>query len=290
MMGTQSKPRRNVGFEFVQALAGELSSGKIDLPSFPEVATRVRQLLNDSNSSVDQLVRVVGSEPALAARLMLVANASSFNRSGKQITDLRTAVNRIGHSMVRSASMAFAMSQLRRGAKLEKLQSRLNRLWQRSTKVAAFAYVLARTCSTVNPDEALLAGMMHGFGKLYIMTRAAQHPQLFTDHVTLDDILVKWHASIGKAILENWEFPEAMCSAIGEQDDHGREEEAEPDLRDIVAIAILMASYPAAIPNLELALDGLAPTKRLGLDQARIRTVMLDCAAEISALSEALGS
>jgi HD-like signal output (HDOD) protein len=290
MTRTQSKPQRNVGFEFVQALAGELSSGKIDLPSFPEVATRVRQLLNDPHSSVEQLVRVVGSEPALAARLMLVANASSFNRTGKQVTDLRTAINRIGHSMVRSASMAFAMSQLRRGAKLEKLQSRLNKLWQRSTKVAAFAYVLARTCSTVNPDEALLAGMMHGIGKLYIMTRAAQHPQLFTDHVTLDEILGKWHASIGKAILENWEFPEPMCSAIGEQDEHGREEEIEPDLRDIVAIAILMASYPAAIPNLELALDGLPSTTRLGLDQARIRTVMLDCAAEVSALSEALGS
>ena len=290
MTRTQSKPQRNVGFEFVQALAGELSSGKIDLPSFPEVATRVRQLLNDPHCSVDQLVRVVGSEPALAARLMLVANASSFNRSGKQITDLRTAINRIGHSMVRSASMAFAMSQLRRGAKLEKLQSRLNKLWQRSTKVAAFAYVLARTCSTVNPDEALLAGMMHGIGKLYIMTRAAQHPQLFTDHVTLDEILGKWHTSIGKAILENWEFPDSMCAAIGEQDDHGREEDVEPDLRDIVAIAILMASYPAAVPNLELALDGLPPAARLGLDQARIRTVMLDCAAEVSALSEALGS
>jgi HD-like signal output (HDOD) protein len=290
MTRTQSKPQRNVGFEFVQALAGELSSGKIDLPSFPEVATRVRQLLNDPHSSVEQLVRVVGSEPALAARLMLVANASSFNRTGKQITDLRTAINRIGHSMVRSASMAFAMSQLRRGAKLEKLQSRLNKLWQRSTKVAAFAYVLARTCSTVNPDEALLTGMMHGIGKLYIMTRAAQHPQLFTDHVTLDEILGKWHASIGKAILENWEFPESMCSAIGEQDDHGREEDIEPDLRDIVAIAILMASYPAAIPNLELALNGLPPSIRLGLDQARIRTVMQDCAAEVSALSEALGS
>jgi HD-like signal output (HDOD) protein len=186
--------------------------------------------------------------------------------------------------------MAFAMSQLRRGAKLEKLQSRLNKLWQRSTKVAAFAYVLARTCSAVNPDEALLAGMMHGIGKLYIMTRAAQYPQLFTDHVTLDEILGIWHASIGKAILENWEFPDGMCAAIGEQDEHGREEDVAPDLRDIVAIAILMASYPAAVPNLELALDGLPPSTRLGLDQARIRIVMLDCAAEVSALSAALGS
>lgn len=285
---TQPKPDSSVAFEFVRSLAGELSSGKIDLPSFPEIATRVRQVLQDPKSSIDQVVRLVGSEPALAARLMRVSNASAFNRSGKQVTDLRTAINRIGYSMVRSAAMAFAMSQLRRGAKLERLQSRLDQLWQISTQVAALAYVLARTCSKVNPDEALLAGMMHGIGKLYIMTRAAQHPELFVDNETLDEICGSWHASIGKAILENWEFSDLMANAVGEQEDFSRDEEVEPDLRDVIAIAILMASYEADIPGLQLALNGLPATIRLGLDEARIHAVIEDCAAEVSALSEAL--
>jgi HD-like signal output (HDOD) protein len=288
LANTQPKTDSSVAFEFVRSLAGELSSGKIDLPSFPEIATRVRQVLQDPKSSIDQVVRLVGSEPALAARLMRVSNASAFNRSGKQVTDLRTAINRIGYSMVRSAAMAFAMSQLRRGAKLERLQSRLDQLWQISTQVAALAYVLARTCSKVNPDEALLAGMMHGIGKLYIMTRAAQHPELFVDNETLDEICGSWHASIGKAILENWEFSDLMANAVGEQDDFSREDEVEPDLRDVIAIAILMASYEADIPGLQIALNGLPATIRLGLDEARIHTVIEDCAAEVSALSEAL--
>jgi len=288
LANTQLKTDSSVAFEFVRSLAGELSSGKIDLPSFPEIATRVRQVLQDPNSSIDQVVRLVGSEPALAARLMRVSNASAFNRSGKQVTDLRTAINRIGYSMVRSAAMAFAMSQLRRGAKLDRLQSRLDQLWQISTQVAALAYVLARTCSKVNPDEALLAGMMHGIGKLYIMTRAAQHPELFVDNETLDEICASWHASIGKAILENWEFSDLMANAVGEQDDFSREEEVEPDLRDVIAIAILMASYEADIPGLQIALNGLPATIRLGLDEARLHTVIEDCAAEVSALTEAL--
>ena len=288
LANTQPKTDSSVAFEFVRSLAGELSTGKIDLPSFPEIATRVRQVLQDPKSSIDQVVRLVGSEPALAARLMRVSNASAFNRSGKQVTDLRTAINRIGYSMVRSAAMAFAMSQLRRGAKLERLQSRLDQLWQISTQVAALAYVLARTCSKVNPDEALLAGMMHGIGKLYIMTRAAQHPELFVDNETLDEICGSWHASIGKAILENWEFSDLMAEAVGEQDDFSREDEVEPDLRDVIAIAILMASYEADIPGLQIALNGLPATIRLGLDEARIHTVIEDCAAEVSALSEAL--
>jgi HD-like signal output (HDOD) protein len=286
---SQQKADTTLAFEFVRSLAGELSSGKIDLPSFPEVATQVRKVLADPKSSIDQVVRVVGSEPALSARLMRVANASAFNRSGKQITDLRTAINRIGYSMVRTASMAFAMSQLRRGAKLERLQARLDQLWAASTQVAALACVLARNCSKINPDEAMLGGMMHGIGKLYIMTRAAQHPDLFVDDATLNEILDSWHASIGKAILENWEFSDEMALAVGEQEDHSREEEVEPDLRDVLAMAILMTGYLGDRPALEVALNGLPTAIRLGLDETRISKVLDECASEVSALGEALG-
>src|ERR1700677_4725831 len=83
-------------FGFIQSLASELSAGKVDLPSFPEIAVRVRRILSDPNSSVEQVVRVVGSEPALSARLLRIANSTSLNRSGKAVTDLRTAINRIG--------------------------------------------------------------------------------------------------------------------------------------------------------------------------------------------------
>ncbi len=290
MTSTQAQPSASVAFEFVRSLAAELSSGKIELPSFPEAVIRVRQVLSDPNSSIEHVVRVVGAEPALAARLLRVSNASAFNRSGKPVTDLRTAINRIGYSMVRSAAIAFAMSQMRRGNKLEALESRMNELWQHSTLVAAFAFVLARTCSKVNPDEAMLTGMMHGIGKLYIMTRASHHSELFADNGAFDGILSDWHAAVGKAILENWDFPDIMAAAVGEQDDLSRNEEGEPDLRDVVAIAILLASYPEDPSALELALEGLPAKTRLGLDETRTHIVMDQCAAEVAALSDALGA
>jgi hypothetical protein len=64
---TQSERPLNSTFEFVQALAGELSAGNVELPSFPEIAVRVRRVLADAESTSAQVVRVVGSEPALAA-------------------------------------------------------------------------------------------------------------------------------------------------------------------------------------------------------------------------------
>jgi HD-like signal output (HDOD) protein len=106
----------------------------------------------------------------------------------------------------------------------------------------------------------------------------------------LDGIIDDWHASIGKAILENWDFSEEMSEAIGGQDDHDRDEPAEPDLRDVISIAIVMAAHSPDLEPLEEALRGLPAAHRLGLDEQKTRVVMQECAAEIAALSDALGS
>ena len=277
----------NVAFDFVRSLAAELSAGHIDLPSFPDIAVKVRRVLADSDSAVEQVVRVVGSEPALAARLMRIANSASLNRSGKTVTDLRTAINRLGYNMVRSAAMSFAMNQVRNANKLAGLAPHLTHLWEQSTYVAAYAFVLARTCSRVNPDEAMLTGMLHGIGKLYILTRASSHPALFANEQVLDDVIADWHASIGKAILENWDFAEPLSRAVG-QEDFTREEAGAPNLTDVVGVAILMGAYGTDIAGLEQDLQTQPAAKRLGLSESKTMAVMQDSAAEVTALSQAL--
>jgi HD-like signal output (HDOD) protein len=289
LTNTPLQSQSAAAFDFVRTLATELSSGNVDLPSFPEIAIRVRRILSDPKSSVEQVVRVVGSEPALAARLLRIANSASLNRSGRTVTDLRAAINRLGYNMVRSASISFSMAQIRHSNKLSGLSHHLNDLWERSTAVAAFAYVLARNCTKVNPDEAMLTGMMHGIGKLYVLTRVIDHPELFASNTLLNQIIGEWHASIGKAILENWKFPESMAQAVGDQTDFSRTEEGPPDLSDVVAVAILMASHAADMPGLELALEDLGAAKRLGLGESKLHEVMLESAAEVSALTQALG-
>jgi HD-like signal output (HDOD) protein len=279
----------NVAFDFIRGLAGELSSGHVDLPSFPEIALQVRRILSDPDTTVEQIVRVVGSEPALAARLLRIANSASINRSGRPVGDLRTAIARLGHNMVRSASISFSMNQIRKSNKLASLAPHLNDLWERSTYVAAYAYVLARTCTRVNPDEAMLTGMMHGIGKLYILTRATSHPELFASEAVLNDIINDWYPSIGKAILENWKFSEAMARAVG-QEDLSRPDLDSPDLTDVIGVAILMVSYGTDIAGLALALQELAAAKRLGMTESKTMSVMQDSAAEVTALSQALAS
>ena len=63
-----------------------------------------------------------------------------------------------------------------------------------------------------------------------------------------------------------------------------------PDLGDVIAIAVLMAEHAGDFPALEAALNGLPASGRLGLHEARTLGVMRESAAEVAALSQALGA
>jgi HD-like signal output (HDOD) protein len=277
-------------FEFVAALASELSGSKIDLPSFPDVAIRVRRALGDEKTTVDQVVRIVGSEPALAARLLKMSNSAALNRSGRQITELRTAIARMGYNMVRSAAISFAMAQIRASAGLKGLEKPLAELWRTSTYVAAFCYVLARNHTQRNADEAFLAGLLHGVGRLYILTRMPRFPGLLGDPASLDEINRNWHANIAKAVLENWELSDELVEAVHAQDDIAYQHEAPADLTDILVCANMMAAYIDQPADLVLNMSGVRSFRMLGLNEQNCGKIMAESRDEIEALRQALGN
>ncbi|MGH8219270.1 MAG: HDOD domain-containing protein [Steroidobacteraceae bacterium] len=276
-------------FTFVQTLAAELSAGKIDLPSFPDIALRVRQALANENVSADNVVRVVGSEPALAARLLQIANSAALNFSGHVVTDLRTAVARLGFNMVRSAAIAFAMSQLKKVDSLRGLEQPLDELWRRSAAVAAMSHVVARRLTKVNPDTALLAGLLHGVGELYILTRAKQHPELFADPAAYQTVVRDWHSSIAKALLENWEMAEELVVAVSEFEDFDREHAGPCDLTDVLTVGFLIVSYQEHPDTIELNMQGVAACTRMQLDDAAYVKLIRESADEVAAMQQALG-
>lgn len=276
-------------FAFVQALAAELSKGKVELPSFPDIALRVRQVLADEDVSQKKVVRVVGSEPMLAARLLQIANSAAINFSGRPITELRSAIARLGFNMVRSAAITFAMSQLRKSNGLKGLEQPLDDLWQASASVAAMSYVAAKRFSRVNPDTAMLAGLLHGIGKLYILTRVTAYPSLFADQAVYSAIVRDWHAPIAKALLENWEMAEEIVAAVSDYEDLEREHTGAPDLTDVLTVSQLLSSFKEHPDTLELNMHDVAACRRMQIDAGSYRQLIEESDHEINALREALG-
>jgi HD-like signal output (HDOD) protein len=277
-------------FQFVAELAAEVSRGRVELPAFPDVATRVRKALADENVSPEHITRVVGSEAGLAARVMTLANSAALNRGGKNITELKTAINRIGQNNVRTAAVAFAIAQLRRASELKHIIKDLEKLWNQATMVSALAYTIASRTPGINADEALLAGLIHNVGKIYILARAYKHADLFGDSAAMTMIMRDWHANIGKAIIENWGFAVHIAEAVGGQEELDRVA-GQADLTDVLTVSVLASTFiDDPDVDLELNMQGVRGFSRLGLDNQKFRVIMRDCIEEISALRNALGT
>ena len=121
------------------------------------------------------MVKVIGSEPMLAGKLLNMANSAALNTSGRRIADLRTAVARVGFNIVRSAALSFAVEQLRKAPRSSSTWSRSStRCGSSSVQIAALSHVIARRFTSLNGDTALLAGLMHNVGRIYILTRASK--------------------------------------------------------------------------------------------------------------------
>src|SRR5258708_17249602 len=150
---------------FLATLATEVSKGTVNLPCFPDVVMRIRKALAEPDVSLTEIVRIVGTEPRLAARLLQAANSAAFNPAGRHLTDLRAAITRLGHRPVQSAAMSFAVKQLRLAPALRAISRPLNILWEQSISVAAICQVIARS-TRVSPEDAFLTGLLHCIRRL----------------------------------------------------------------------------------------------------------------------------
>jgi len=285
----ESSATRDESFAFVQALANELSAGKVALAGFPDIAMRVQRVLADEEVSTERVVRVIGSEPVLASELLRVSNSVAFNPVGRAVTDLKTAVARIGLNVVRTTTIAFAVRQLRAAEHLKPIHKQLDELWQRNVLIAALCYVLARRYSRISPDTALLTGLLHGVGRLYIMTRAVEYPALFANLASYQSIERDWHSSVATALLENWEVAEEIVQAVRESEDMGREPRGAVGLADILVAANLIVIHQDDTVLLTLRLQTVKAISKMHLDAEVCEGLMNESAAEIAALREALG-
>jgi HD-like signal output (HDOD) protein len=280
---------RDVAFTFVQSLAAELSGGKVELPGFPHIVMRVQRVLSDEKADATKIVRVIGSEPVLATQLIRMANSAALNPAGIPVTDLRAAVTRVGVDTVRTATIAFAMRQLREAATLRGLEMQLGVLWRRSVQVASLCCVVARRLTSVNPDTALLAGLLQGIGRLYILTRASRHRSLFCDAAAYHAIEQDWHLSIAAALLENWGIADEIVQAVHESENMERESRGAPGLTDVLVVGTLLGEINGDPTALAAQVQCAKPLQRLRLDELACERFLAESSQEVTSLRDALG-
>src|SRR5690349_9542098 len=209
------------------ALEKDLASIRLDsqltLPGVPQIVTRLQQMLSDPDIGIPQLIPVINYEPILVGRVLQMANSAALNPTRKQVTDVRTGITRVGFDLLRSATLAYAMRQLSQAHSVKDIRPHLEALWERSAWTAAVSYVIARKFTRVNRDIAFLGGLMHGVGKLFILTRAAHYPFVLRDRTKYTAMLRKWHPQFARCILTGWKMNQDVINAVCQYENLNRE-------------------------------------------------------------------
>jgi putative nucleotidyltransferase with HDIG domain len=238
-------------YAFLESFSAELSSGAVQLPSFPDALMRIRDVLADSAAPTGRVVKAMQMEPVFTARLVKMANSVLYARHDPPVSDIGIAVQRLGYELVRDLAVAEATRQLVHARTNGFLRPHLKRLWEHSILTAALATTLAQRFEGTNPDQAMVAGLVHDIGKAYLLGRFADRYAARGPTLLCSEFVADWHASVGRSILETWDLPEIIIASTEEHENLDRDS-ATPgtvDLVDFVIVANVLANRTPAPPH-----------------------------------------
>lgn len=250
---------------FYTTILEELDSGKLVLPTLPEVALQVREVVDNPEATAKQLADIITTDAALSARLLKVANSPLY-RGRVAIDSVQMAVSRLGLSMVRNLVTSLVMEQMFQATN-SRLDKRLRSLWEQSTRVAAASQVIAGKLNGIRTDEAMLAGLIHAIGVLPILMKADEDGDLIRDSKKLDQLIDNLYPRLGSAILKKWEFPDNLVAVAREHANLNRNSgDKGPDLVDVVQVAVLQ-SYNGTDKAIDpVRLNDVVSFKQVGAD------------------------
>ncbi|MCW8935395.1 MAG: HDOD domain-containing protein [Gammaproteobacteria bacterium] len=225
---------------FLAQVKDAVITERLLLPSLPEVALKIKAECEKENSSAHRIAEVIIKDPAMSVRLLQVANSSLY-RTRITTDNIQMAITKLGLKLVRDLIMSLSMKQLYK-ASSDVIAERFNELWLSSTKTAAIAHLLAKTQKHLDPEKAMLAGLIHNIGALPIILMAEDDDDLFDQPGALLKILEKMQGEVGAYIFRNWHFPDYMIDVVNECYHFRRNHNGPADYVDVVQVALIQGS------------------------------------------------
>ena len=214
-----------------------------ELPTLPAVALRLLEVTADDQSSLDEVVALISSDPSLTARILQLVHRADVGVRG-EVNSIHRAVVLLGFEAVRSAVLAVSVFQSF-GSLSERRAPHFSRdeFWKHCVATACCAELMAaeivsqegrRVADSLDPAEAFICGLLHDLGKIALETIL---PKSFSRVVEAADLLrgniadVERtvigldHMVVGKRLAERWQLPTTVrdCAWL-----HGQSPQALP--------------------------------------------------------------
>ncbi len=200
----------------------ELLENTTDLISFPEIALRINSLVEDGNSSAEDIADLLQQDTALTAKLLKFSN-SAYLGFRAEIDTVPRAVAVLGTQRVRDLTLGIAVVNSFAGVSNNMLS--MENYWRHSVLCGLTAGALAQRTDQVAQGSAFTAGLLHDLGQLILFS---QEPELSKQVVELleDDNDVNQnnqaemmvfgfdHTQLGAALAQSWDLPERLVTCL----------------------------------------------------------------------------
>ncbi len=259
-----------------------------DLPTLPAAAARILDLAQDPVATMGQVADAVGMDPALATKLLRIANSPLYGQR-RQSSNLRQAVMLLGLNATLMLALSFSLySSMQNG---QKQAFDYTRFWRRSLLASIAARILAAETNEVSPEDAFLAALLQDIGMAVLdKTFTDFYPTTTESRNDHDGLLPHEvaklghdHASVGAWLLDRWNFPAHLVAAVSTSHQLG----SDTSLSDVTTLADCIA-LSGPIADGFMAADGQsteAEQSKPSLSDS-FEAVLDATAAEIPAIEE----
>lgn len=201
-----------------EALVGTIKH----LVTLPEVALRITQLVNDPASTAADVAREIGSDAALTARVLRVANSSIFGKAHR-ISSISRAVTLIGLRQVQDLTVGLTAIRAFDGIPNDLVS--MESFWRQSVLCAAAAGHIAARRGASHGEACFVSGLLHDIGQLVIYSRVPELARrgLLMSADSIDNVDVHLcerqlmgfdHGAVGAVLARNWGLPMVLQECI----------------------------------------------------------------------------
>lgn len=262
-----------------------------DLPSMPQIISRVREISENPESSAADLANIILSDHSLTTRILRVANSAFYGQYSGKVSTITQAIVLMGFDAVRSTVMGIAVYDC--FAKLEKqAEFDLTSFWTKSLGCGVVAKNMAIRLRFKSSEEAFIAGFMHDIGQPVMCVIFADDIPKIGRLVSRTDDPVRHereklgidHQEVGEWLGKKWNLPLVLLKPMRHHHRIGiaPRENCPIPLVDLIYAADMVINKLAdpTIKNDEIpALIGTDLHRLLGIDEEDLAEVV-DLAAE----------
>ncbi len=270
-----------------EIILDDLENERLPLPTLPEVAIRVRETVDNENTSIKDVAQIIETDAALSARIIQVANSALY-RGLSSADNVQSATMRMGLNTVKNLTTSLVMKQLFQ-ATHPVVDLYLRSAWKQSTDVAALSAMIAKNYTNLESDSALLSGLTHSIGLSPILVKAESDPDLLNDPAALEKLLYELYPTVGSEILKRWDFSEHLVKVPAEHlDIHRNGNNGQVDYTDVVQVALLQTSAGGKGPLSQVNEAEVSAIDRLGMREGIEEIDMSGGVIEVEEIRDAI--